>query len=148
MRCYAIRDAQVTVLADTPTSPVDEAELIYSVKDLDQNRFPVVRLVAIWNALPSSEPVRRFRDRSVALKRLWAALEALPISSTQTESKQAQLIALLKRPDGASMEDLISVTGWQRHSIRGVLSGVVRKKLGLPLATSREGGQLIYRLVA
>lgn len=117
-------------------------------RDLDQNRFPVSRLVDIWNALPSAEPVKRFRDRQVALRRVWAALEALSITSLQAESKQARVVALLQRPSGATMDDLTAATGWQRHSVRGVLSGVIRKKRGMVVTSAREGEQRVYRVVA
>jgi hypothetical protein len=147
MRCYLIREAQVTVLAEIPSDVTEGAELIESVGDLDQNRFPVSRLVDIWNALPSAESVKRFRDRQVALRRVWAALEAMPVSSLQTESKQARVVALLQRPGGATMDDLTAATGWQRHSVRGVLSGVIRKKLGMAVTSAREGEQRVYRVV-
>jgi len=62
-------------------------------------------------------------------------------------SKQDRLIAMLQRPTGASIDDLMAATGWQRHSVRGVLSGVVRKKRGLKIKTAREGTQLVYRIV-
>ncbi|MGB1561759.1 MAG: DUF3489 domain-containing protein [Sinimarinibacterium flocculans] len=148
MRCYLIRETQVTVLAEIPSDVTEGAELIESVGDLDQHRFPVSRLVDIWNALPGAEPVKRFRDRQVALRRVWAALEVLRVTSIQTESKQARVVALLQRPGGATMDDLTAATGWQRHSVRGVLSGVIRKKLGMAVTSAREGEQRVYRVVA
>ena len=48
-------------------------------------------------------------------------------------TKQGQLIALLKQGAGASLADLMSATGWQAHSVRGVISGVLRKRLQLPV---------------
>lgn len=148
MRCYLIREAQVAVLTEIPAEVVDGAELIESVGDLAQSRFPVSRLVDIWNALHGTEPVKRFRDRQVALRRVWAALEVLPVTSAQAESKQARVVALLQRPGGATMDDLTAATGWQRHSVRGVLSGVIRKKLGMAVTSAREGEQRVYRVVA
>ncbi|MEZ5920082.1 MAG: DUF3489 domain-containing protein [Parvularculaceae bacterium] len=49
------------------------------------------------------------------------------------QSKTAALLALLRREDGASIEELSSAAGWQVHSVRGFLSGTVKKKLGLAL---------------
>jgi len=145
MRCYIIRDDKVEVLTQVPASVDAEVVLIQSIRDLDQKRFPLSRLLTIWNALPGVEPVTRFRDRKVAVKRLWTALEALPIGASGT-SKQDRVIAMLQRPNGASIDDLMAATGWQRHSVRGVLSGVVRKKRGLKITTVREGKQLLYRV--
>jgi len=146
MRCYLFRDFNVTVLPQVPASQQADADLIQSIRDIDQTRFPLPRLLAMWNSLPGAEPLKRFRDRSTAVKRVWAALEALPLGSSGSGSKQDRLIALLQRPSGASIEDLMSATGWQRHSVRGVLSGVVRKKRGLALTSVREGGQRVYRI--
>lgn len=50
-------------------------------------------------------------------------------------SKQQILITLMKRPKGASLEELMEATGWQRHSVHGTLSGVLKKRLGLSIIT-------------
>lgn len=61
--------------------------------------------------------------------------------------KQAAIIALLRRPEGASIEQLTVATGWQRHSIRGAVSGVLKRKLGLVIdsALDEERGR-VYRI--
>lgn len=148
MRCYLFRESQVTVLSQVPKSPDADTDLVQSTRDLSQSRFPATRLLAIWNALPGAEPVKRFKDRAAGVKRVWAALEGLPLTTSGTFSKQDHVVALLQRDSGASIEDLMAATGWQRHSVRGVLSGVIRKKRGLNLSSSREGGRLVYRVVA
>lgn len=62
-------------------------------------------------------------------------------------SKQAMLIDLLARPAGATIAMLADACGWQQHSVRGFLAGVVRKKLGLELASAVDADQRIYRIV-
>jgi Protein of unknown function (DUF3489) len=52
-------------------------------------------------------------------------------------TKQAQMIDLLKRPEGATVEQIAAATGWQRHTIRGAISGALKKKLGLAVETTR-----------
>ena len=148
MRCYLIRDTHVTVFAALPASVPADAVVVESVKSLDARRFPTPRLIAVWNELPGLSPVKRFKDRPSGLKRLWAALEALPISSSRTDSKQAKLISLMQRPEGASMDALMKATGWQRHSVRGLLSGTLRKKLGLTVSCNMDGDHRIYRIAA
>jgi hypothetical protein len=54
-------------------------------------------------------------------------------------SKKAACLELLRQGEGASLQELMSATGWQAHSIRGFLSGTVKKKLGLRLASSGGG---------
>jgi len=147
MRCYIIHDTKVAVFTQVPASVDAEVILIQSIRDLDQKRFPLSQLLMIWNALPGVGPITRFRDRKVAVKRVWAAFEALPVGASGEISKQDRVIAMLQRPNGVSIDDLMAATGWQRHSVRGVLSGVVRKKRGLKITTVREGKQLLYRIV-
>ncbi len=148
MRCYLIRDNHVTVLAAPPSSAPVDAIVIEAIKSMDARRFPTARLTAIWNALSGVTPVKRFTDRASGLKRLWAALEALPVSSSRASSKQAQMINLMQRPEGASIQDLMTATGWQQHSVRGLIAGTVRKKLGLAISSSKDGGTRIYRITA
>jgi hypothetical protein len=74
------------------------------------------------------------------------ASKAKPPSSTGRSSKQAQIIALLRRPGGATIADLAAATGWQHHSIRGLISGALRKKLGLSVETSKTEQGRCYRI--
>ena len=60
---------------------------------------------------------------------------------TRENSKQAQMIELLKRPDGATLNQLVEVTGWQAHTVRGAMAGALKKKLGLNIASDKTDGQ-------
>jgi hypothetical protein len=73
-------------------------------------------------------------------------------------TKQALMIDLLKRPEGATVEQIAAATGWQHHTIRGAISGALKKKLGLtveatrtrevgPNKTGAKGSSTIYRIV-
>lgn len=68
-----------------------------------------------------------------------------PIESSAT--KHTQLLQLLSRSEGASIEDMMQATQWQQHSVRGFLAGTVKKKMGLALTSSKaEGDVRRYRI--
>jgi Fe-S cluster assembly scaffold protein SufB len=64
----------------------------------------------------------------------------------RSETKQSNAIEMLRAPAGASIQALIKATGWQQHSVRGFLAGVVRKRLKLNLESALEDGVRIYRV--
>lgn len=70
-----------------------------------------------------------------------------PAPRSRANSKQAQVIALLQRPEGATIAQLCQATGWQPHTVRGTFAGVLKRKLGLSLHSEKTpGGARVYRL--
>jgi hypothetical protein len=61
-------------------------------------------------------------------------------------SKQALLLDLLGRDNGATIAELVEATRWQLHSIRGAISGTLKKKLGLAMATEKSTRGRVYRI--
>ena len=134
--------------------------------------LPMSRLVTIWNGIPGLTPVERFTSRAKAVTRIWKALQNLepgmgkqpqfasktlppaeqpdaPVeqSEEKRESKTAQIMALLRAQGGVSLEHLVRATGWQKHSIRGFLSGTIRRKMGLNLVSAKDAsGARVYRI--
>ena len=75
------------------------------------------------------------------------AVTSKPEKKACANSKQAALITLLERPSGATIEEMVKATGWQQHSVRGVISGVLKKRLGLSIASDKDGERgRIYRI--
>lgn len=63
------------------------------------------------------------------------------------DSKQARLIAMLGAPEGATIARMAKAFGWQPHTVRGVLSGALKKKLGLTIKSEKtEDGERVYRI--
>src|SRR3954465_13509034 len=116
------------------------------------------RLVEIWNALPGVTPDAQFTSRQIALERIWRAVESPEQRRGKAQgkagqakvrfrngSKAAQVYALLCRPEGPTVREIQSLTGWQRHSVRGFLSASFRKQ-GRSVLSFQRGGERVYRV--
>ena len=68
------------------------------------------------------------------------------VSKKIATSKQAQVIAMLQSASGATIAAMMQQTGWQQHSVRGFLAGVVRKRLKLKLNSMKVDGDRVYRI--
>lgn len=75
-----------------------------------------------------------------------AAVAALPLTLPK-ESKLAIVIKLLTRPEGATIDDMVAATGWQKHTVRAALSHALAKKRGYQIVSDKpQGGQRIYKI--
>jgi Protein of unknown function (DUF3489) len=125
--------------------------------------FPMKRLVEIWNGITGLVPVKRFMNREAGLKRIWQAVEGLEVPEPEpvteklnsypegtgfrADSKQAQVVALMKRPNGAGLDEIMKVTGWQRHTVRGFIAGACAKK-GIKVESTKSlEGVRTYKVV-
>jgi hypothetical protein len=152
MRTYIIGTDGITLCGEPPTA-VNEGEIVVaSNEELHAARLSAKRLLALWNALPDVEKRRKVGDREALIDQLWSAIEALPEPEPQPDpkrpSKQDAVIAMLRRPEGATVDEVASAAGWQRHTVRGVFSGTLKKKLGLSLASAKEERGRVYRIGA
>src|SRR5438477_6827207 len=69
-----------------------------------------------------------------------------PKTATRSETKHAKILAMLRTPAGATIAAIMTATGWQQHSVRGFLAGVVRRKLGLNLVSELTDKGRVYRI--
>src|SRR3954451_6826624 len=151
-------------ITEIPTDKVDRAnaeKAVVTTKDeweVIAGTWSLKRLVEIWNALPGVTPVEKFTSRQIALERIWRAVESPEQARGKAQgkagqtkvrfregSKAAQVYALLCRPEGATLGQIQSLTGWQRHSVRGFLSASVRKQ-GRSVRSFERGGERVYRV--
>jgi len=65
-----------------------------------------------------------------------------------SDSKQSRVIAMLQSPSGTTIAGMMKVTGWQQHSVRGFLAGVVRKRLKLALGSRKVDGNRVYKIAS
>jgi hypothetical protein len=82
--------------------------------------------------------------RAVKSSRLFA--DDSKTNKTDARSKQARVIAMLQSPTSTTIAAIMKATGWQQHSVRGFLAGVVRKRLKLNLVSKKVNGHRIYQI--
>ena len=95
---------------------------------------------------PAAKPAGRLQPKpsATAKTRSTAAKPAAPVAEpTPAGSKQSRLIAVLRTPAGGSIEQLTRLTGWQAHTVRGAISGALRKRLKLNITCVGS----VYRIV-
>jgi hypothetical protein len=131
--------------AGTATAAVTEAQPAGDPADYDD--YPT-------RGTPADQGAWAARRDDAAREAEAAATKPTPRAGT----KQAQMIAMLKRPEGATVEQIAEATGWQHHTIRGAISGALKKKLGLtieatrtrevgPNKTGAKGSATVYRIL-
>jgi hypothetical protein len=152
MRVYIIGNDGITLCREAPAA-VSEGEIVVaSNEELRAAQLSSKRLLALWNALPYVEKRKKVGDREALIDQPWSAIEALPDpnqpSDTKRPSKQEAVIAMLQRPEEATVDEVASVMGWERHTVRGLFSGTLKKKLGLTLASAHEERGRVYRIAA
>ena len=121
------------------------------------------------------KPVKKFTDRKTAVARVWKAIQRLDATpapqaagvapkatrsrkaakaeggapTAREGSKKAIVLELLRRPEGATLQEIMSVTGWMAHSVRGFISGSLGKKMGLTVESLKTPeGTRAYRIAA
>jgi Protein of unknown function (DUF3489) len=85
------------------------------------------------SSAPSAKPSKRIVGKRDSAK-------------TNAGSKQSRVIAMLRSPAGTTVAAMMKTTGWQQHSVRGFLAGVVRKRLKLKLDSKDVDGTRVYRV--
>ena len=149
MRVYIIGDDGITRCPAVPAVVNDGELAVASNEELHAARLSGKQLLGLWNALPGVEKRRKIGDRDALIDQLWSAIEALPDPEpdARPRSKQDAVISLMRRAKGATVDEVASATGWQRHTVRGVFSGALKKKLGLAVVGTKEERGRVYRIV-
>jgi hypothetical protein len=93
----------------------------------------------------AAKPARKNARKAATPKPDAAATGDAP--RTRENSKQAQVIAMLRRPEGATIQQICDATQWQAHTVRGTFAGAFKKKLKLTITSDKaEGGVRVYRI--
>ena len=95
----------------------------------------------------SPEADREIEAAVAAAEATWATERTDTKPRTRENSKQAQVIAMLRRPEGSTVRQICEATGWQAHTVRGTFAGAFKKKLGLSIVSDKpQGGERVYRI--
>src|SRR5690348_1156814 len=154
MRVYIIGNDGIALCREPPAAVAEGEIVVASNEELHAAALGGKRLLALWNAVPGVETRKKVGDRNELVDQLWSAIEALPDPDPQPQSdakrpsKQDAVVAMLQRPEGATVDEVASAMGWQRHTVRGLFSGALKKKLGLTLASAKEERSRFYRIAA
>jgi hypothetical protein len=141
--------------AEEPIEPEAEAPAEPESEAVIAEDEPADPLVEDTLAVPESEPEA---EAPAELESEAAIAEVAPAEATnvgaprqapklRNGTKQALMIAMLQRPEGATVEQIAEVTGWRNHTVRGAMAGALKKKLGLIITSEKtEGAARTYRI--
>ena len=71
-----------------------------------------------------------------------------PAPKVPAKTKQAQVVALLRRRQGATIDEIATAIGWQNHSVRGAISGTLNRRLGVTITSENEKRGRVYRIAS
>jgi Protein of unknown function (DUF3489) len=158
-------DAHILMISDTSPNEGDWSDSRFaSEQELQElaGTWPMKRLIEIWNHLPGVSAVAKFENRQIAIARIWRAIagESEPAGCAvpsrkpagkrvtfREGSKAAQVCSLLSRPEGATLNEIRSATGWQAHTVRGFISRNLAKQ-GRRVRSFAKNGERVYRVKA
>ncbi len=104
--------------------------------------------VSAVKPLDTAKKAKAAKPMSAASGLPGAAAKASDSDGTSKPSKQSRVLSMLQSPAGATMAQMNEATGWQQHSVRGFLAGVVRKRLKLKLTSKKVDGTRIYQITS
>jgi hypothetical protein len=107
---------------------------------------PMTRTKSKRKPATHSQPVKTGKRRSSKRQASVGAASG-GFVKTRVGTKHAQVVAMLRDRTGTTIAAIVAATGWQKHSVRGFLAGVVRKKLGLNLVSEPGESGRLYRII-
>jgi hypothetical protein len=154
---FQIDNDDIVRVVEQGPQPVELGQMFASFEQFEQLSadWSLRRLVAVWNQLPGTQRVSRFENRTIAMRRIWGALNPSVADGRPThprrqypgrrrQNKTELVLKMVRSPNGATLKALMKATRWQAHTVRGFLSRKVSKSLGLPVDSFRLDGERVY----
>jgi len=141
----AVITAKETNMESTITNETGTAEAAVAAEEPKPNKPKPAKKAAVAKKGAHVAPKKAKATKKAALARKAPKGQKKAKPAAREGSKISKVLDLLKRPDGATLKELMKVTGWLKHSIRGCLSGLIGKKMGLAvISTKGEDGERSY----
>lgn len=122
---------------EAPGVPYPDA----SKKRIGKFEAKLDQIIANAEGAPSAPNDAELEAAVAAAEATWAT------PRTRANSKQAEVVRMLQRPEGATVRQICDATGWQAHTVRGAFAGAFKRKLGLTLVSDKQpAGERIYRV--
>jgi hypothetical protein len=111
--------------------------------------FEALGITTDDTAAPSNQEATTAQSKPTKGRKRKEAAASDKTKGKRTDSKQAKLIEMLKRSDGATIDEIAKKFDWQAHTVRGAIAGALKKKLGLDVTSEKiEGRGRVYRIAA
>jgi hypothetical protein len=130
---------------------LDALDTVITQAEMAQHGASQVLLDEIGDDDPTDAEIEASNDIDPEIEDIVTAIETKAHAEAKTprtreNSKQATVIAMLKRPEGATIAQIMESTGWQAHTVRGTFAGAFKKKLGLDITSAKGDGDRVYRI--
>jgi hypothetical protein len=116
-------------------------------KGIGQFEANLDQIIANAEGAPAATSDPELEAAVTAAEATWTQAPTQAKPRTRDNSKQADVIRMLQRPEGATIGQICTATGWQAHTVRGTFAGAFKKKLGLTIVSDKpQGGERVYRI--
>jgi Protein of unknown function (DUF3489) len=125
---------------------LDGAEVVRRTASHKPHEAPMTRTKSQRKPIAKSRPMKKSTRRKSSEPQVRADAASAALGTTRSGTKSAQVVAMLNDQAGTTIAAISAATGWQEHSVRGFLAGVIRKKLGLNLVSEPAESGRLYRI--
>jgi hypothetical protein len=128
-------------------APASDGSGVVAAGNYAPSSMPVGNASSAFAGTVSSMATQKPKIRSLSRKRKRFSRAHVKSAAPPAATKRSACLALLERPEGATIGELQEITGWQTHSVRAFIAGTVKRKLGLSISSTNEVRGRVYHLL-